>query len=169
MDIDATRTRGRGEFPTDRPMDVLKADHQLTRQLFDRYFQARDADEKKDAGTHIVLLLEMHTSIEEGVFYPRVRGVDPALVDHCEQDHEQARQWIERLKIMDESDPQAEQLFRQLADAILKHIDVEEQQLFPKVQQAGLDMGEIGLEMQSLETRMIADRQHKPMAPGLRQ
>ncbi len=167
--MDATRTRGRRAFPTGRPMDALKADHQLARQLFDRYFHARNADEKKDAGTHIVLLLEMHTSLEEGIFYPRVRGVDPALVDRCEQDHEQVRRWMERLKIMDESDPQAEQLFRQVADAVLKHIDIEERQLFPKVQQAGLDMDEIWLEMQSLETRMIAARLQKPLAPGARQ
>lgn len=159
----------RGEFPVDRPLEALKTDHQLVRQLFDRYFQAQDDNEKKDAGAHTLLLLEMHTSLEETVFYPRVRDVDPALIDQCEHEHEQARQLIDRLKLMDESDPQAVQLFHQLADAIFQHVDIEEQRLFPKVQQANLDLSAIGNEMLAFETRVIAARTQKPVAPGLRQ
>ncbi|HJV80684.1 hemerythrin domain-containing protein [Noviherbaspirillum sp.] len=159
---------GRREFPVDRPMDALRADHHLVRRLFDNYFHAGDVDDKRDAGSHVLLLLEMHTSLEEGVFYPRVNDADASLVERCEQDHEQARQLIDRLKLMDESDPQAEQLFHELADAIFKHIELEEHQLFPKVQQAGLDLSAIGHEMQAFESRMIAARQQRSVAPGLR-
>lgn len=166
INVDA---RSRGEFPADQPLETLRADHHLVRQLFDRYFQAQDADEKRDVGTHVLLLLEMHTSLEEGVFYPRVREADPALIEQCEQEHEQAKQLIKTLRRMDESDPQAVQTFRQLADAIFRHVDVEEQQLFPKVRQANLDLSAIGQEMRDFETRMIAARMQKPVAPGLRQ
>jgi hemerythrin superfamily protein len=159
----------RGEFPADAPIEALKTDHRFVRELFERYFATRDEDTKRETGRHVLLLLEMHTSLEEGVFYPRVRDADPRLVDHCEEDHEEARQLIDRLKPMDESDPQAEQLFRQLADMVLLHVEQEEANLFPKVEQAGLDLGAIGLEMQALQTRMIADRLQKPTAPGLRQ
>lgn len=168
MDID-TRARRRGEFPVDRPLDALKADHQFVRQFFDRYFQTQDEHEKRDAGSHLLLLLEMHGSLEEGVFYPRVRDVDPALLDRCAREHEQAEQLIHTLKSMDEADPQAVALFRRLADAVLSHIETEEQQLFPKVRQAHLDLSAIGQEMLALETRMIAGRAHRPAAPGLRQ
>jgi len=168
MDVDFNAYR-RGEFPADHPMEALKNEHHFVRELFDRYFQARDANDKRDAGEHVLLLLEMHTSLEEAVFYPRVRDADPALIDQCEQEHEQAKQLIQRLKIMDENDPQAEAIFRQLADAIYRHVDTEEQQLFPKVRQANLDLSAIGHEMQAFETTMIADRTHKPIAPGLRQ
>jgi hemerythrin superfamily protein len=168
VDID-TSMRRRGEFPVDQPLEALKTDHQFVRQLFDRYFQAQDDDEKKDAGSHLLLLLEMHTSVEEGVFYPRVHTVDPTLLDQCAQEHDQAAQLIDTLKLMDEADPQAVALFHELADAVLRHIDTEEQQLFPKVQQANLDLGAIGREMLALETRMIAGRAQRPAAPGLRQ
>lgn len=168
MDID-TSMRRRGEFPVDRPLDALKTDHQFVRQLFDRYFRTQDEHEKRDAGSHLLLLLEMHTSLEEGVFYPRVRNIAPALLDRCAHEHEQAEHLIARLKIMDEADPQAVALFRELADAVLRHIDAEEQQLFPKVQQANLDLSAIGQEMLALETRMIAGRAHRSVAPGLRQ
>jgi hemerythrin superfamily protein len=160
---------GRGEFPADRPLDALRADHHLVRQLFERYFQAQEAAEKRDLGTHVLLLLEMHTSLEEGVFYPRVRDADPALIERCIQEHAQAGQMIATLRRMDESDPQAVQTFHQLADAIFRHVDTEEQQLFPKIAQAGLDLGAIGREMRDFETRLIAGRLQKPAAPGMRQ
>jgi hemerythrin superfamily protein len=167
----ATHTNAdqRGEFPVDRPMDALKTDHHLVRQLFERYFSARDIDEKKELGPHILLLLEMHASLEEGVFYPRVHDADPRLVEHCVQDHTEARDLIEQLKLMDEGDPQAEQMYRRLADAIFAHVEIEEQQLFPKIQQSNIDLTAIGQEMQAFETTMIAQRLQKPIAPGLRQ
>lgn len=163
------KVRERGEFPIEQPMDALRADHHLVRKLFDRYFRAQEAEEKKDVGTHLLLLLEMHTSLEDSIFYPRVQEADPALVEHCTQEHEHATQLVDRLKLMDESDPQAIALFHELADAIFAHVQEEEQKLFPKVQQAGLDLAAIGREMHAFETRMIAARMQKPAAPGLRQ
>jgi hemerythrin superfamily protein len=168
VDIGSDAQR-RSEFPADQPIEALKADHNLARQLFDRFFAAQDVNEKKDLGPHILLLLEMHTSLEEGVFYPRVREADPDLIEHCVQEHDQAKELIERLKLMDEGDPQTEQMYRQLADAIFGHVETEEQQLFPKIQQSGIDLGAIGQEMQIFETTMIAQRHQRPTAPGLRQ
>ncbi|WP_019140191.1 hemerythrin domain-containing protein [Noviherbaspirillum massiliense] len=164
-DFDARR---RGEFPVDAPIEALKTDHALVRQLFDRYFQAKDMNEKKDIGRRLLVVLEEHTALEEGAFYPRVRTVDPSLVDQCEQEHEKAQQLMDRFKITDESDPRIDQLYRQLADAILAHVDNEEQHLFPKIENAQLDLGAIGREMQTFEISMIADRLQKPIAPGLR-
>lgn len=164
--------RDRGEFPADQPMEALRTDHRLVEQLFDRYFNARDLDEKKDFGQHILLMLEMHASVEEQVFYPRIRNADPLLVDHCEQDHEQAKQLIEQLQmslaqnVNDAAD--IDPLFQQLADSVLKHVQTEEQELFPKIEQSNIDLTAIGQEMQTFETSMIAQRMQKPIAPGIR-
>lgn len=167
MDIDSNAYR-RGDFPVDHPLDALRTDHGFARALFDHYFNARDTEEKKTLGRHILSLLEMHTALEESVFYPRVRDTDPSLVDHCEQEHEQARQMIKMLQLMNDGDPQADQLFRQLADAVFRHVDHEEQQLFPQIEQANLDLSAIGDEMQAFETRMIAAHAQRPAAPGVR-
>jgi hemerythrin superfamily protein len=158
MDVNPNAHRGQGGFPVEKPTDALKADHHFVRQLFDQYLNTQDVNVKKDIGPRILLLLEMHTSLEEGVFYPRVHDVDAALVDRCENEHEQARRLMERLKGMDEGDPQADRMFRELADSILKHIDTEEQRLFPKVEQASLDLTAIGHEMEAFEASMIAAR-----------
>jgi len=167
VDIES-QLRGRGEFPSDRPLEALKTDHDLVRQLFDRYFQTSDAGERKDLGGHLLALLEMHAELEENVFYPRVREADPSLVSHCEEEHARARQLIDALKLMDEDGQQAEPLFRQLQEAVSRHVEEEERQLFPKIEQAGLDMGALGNEMQSYEIRLIAARNQRPAAPGIR-
>jgi hemerythrin-like domain-containing protein len=98
-----------------------------------------------------------------------VRDAAPELVDRCEEEHANARQMVERLKLMDEGDSPADQLFRQLADAVLKHIDTEEQQLFPKIGQAKLDLTAIGLEMRAFETSMLDTRAPATQRPEMRQ
>ena len=95
----------------------------------------------------------MHSSVEEQVFYPCVRIADPSLIDRCEQGHDHATRLIETLRLMDDDDPLAPQLFRQLAGAVIVHIESEEQELFPKVEQANMDLTAIGNEMQTLESR----------------
>lgn len=161
-------TRRQGEFPTDQPLEALRADHALARELFERYFQAQDRGERKGIGARILALLEMHTTLEESVFYPGVRKADPALVERCGHDHDEAKQLIERLALMNDGEEQADRMFHQLADAILTHVDLEEQQLFPKVEQAVIDLAAIGHEMQACEFRLIADRAQRPAAPGVR-
>lgn len=156
-------------LPVEEPIVVLEADHILTRELFDSYLNTQNPNVKKDVGPRILVLLEVHTAIEEGVFYPRVREVDASLVDQCEAEHEQARQLIKQLGGMEEGDPQTDRMFRQLADLVLTHIDTEEQQLFPKVQQSNLDLAAIGQEMHAFEASMIAAETHASQQPGIRQ
>lgn len=169
MTTDSQEHRGDAGFPVDRPIEALKADHHFVRQLFDRYLNTRDMNVKKEAGPRALMLVEMHAALEEGVFYPKVHEVDPTLVDRCEDDHEQAREMITRLKGMNEDDPQFEQMFRQMADSVLRHIDMEERELFPKVERANLDLAAIGIQMQMFESSMVSAQARDSDRPGMRQ
>jgi hemerythrin superfamily protein len=156
-------------FPVDRPMEALKSDHHLLKQMFDSYLNTQDMNLRKEAAQHALMLVDMHSALEEAVFYSQVRQVDPALVDRCEEDHQHARELISRLDRMDEEDPQFEQTFRQLVDSVSRHIDIEEQQLFPKVEQAKLDLSAIGLQMQAFEAGMVETGAKDSNQPGMRQ
>ena len=140
----------------DQPLQMLIKDHDFVRHLFNRYLNSQDIAVKQEAGPRILSLLEMHTTLEETVFYPRVHGVAPTMVDACEHDHDEVRQMIEQLRGMDEGDPQCDAMFRQLADAVIQHIQTEEQQLFPKVESSGIDMTELGLQLQAAESSMVS-------------
>lgn len=155
---DPIGNRGPGAFPVDQPMQALEKDHQFIKQLFERYCNTQDKLVKQEAGPQILELLEMHTALEEATFYPAVQQVNDSLVDECKQEHDQADQLLHQLKGMDINDPQCDRMFQELRDAVLHHIDVEENQLFPAVRQANLDLQEIGTQMQTYESTMVASR-----------
>lgn len=153
-----TETRQRHGFPADAPLEALKKDHHYVEQLFDRYLNTDNLQVKNESGQEILQVLEMHMILEETVFYPGVHAIDSALVDQCEQDHEQAKQLIAQLGGRDPGDSRCDDLFRQLSDAITQHVHREEQQLFPKIEQSGLDMNALGIEMQAFEANMVSQQ-----------
>jgi hemerythrin superfamily protein len=138
--------------------------------MFGSYLNTQDAQVRQEAGPRILELLEMHTMLEETVFYPGVRSVDATLVDHCEDEHQHAKQLISQLKNADPADPKSEQIFRQLADEMMRHIDEEEHQLFPKVEQSQLDLSALGVAMAAYEANMVAAQAQRSeqQRPGMR-
>jgi hemerythrin superfamily protein len=156
MDMDPIENRSSGGFPVDDPMQALEKDHDFVKQLFEAFLNTDDMQVRQQAGPRILMLLEMHSALEEATFYPVVQSLDEDLVDECEEQHAQADQLIRQLKSMEVSDPQYEDLLQQLCDAVLQHIDVEENQLFPAVRESNLDLEAMGLEMQAYEANMVA-------------
>ncbi|HZW23253.1 hemerythrin domain-containing protein [Noviherbaspirillum sp.] len=145
----------RGAFPVDRPVEALLRDHNTVRKLADTYANSQNMDVKKQAAAQILQLLETHAKLEESVFYPAVRDVDASMVGHFEQEHQKADDLLESLKGMSMDDPQSEQMLRQLIDMTMHHIQEEEGQFFPKLEQAGMDMTPIGLQMQAFEANLV--------------
>lgn len=156
MDMDLHEHRGTGGFPVDQPIEALRKDHHFVKQLFDRYQNTQDMQVKQEAGPRIVMLLEMHMAVEESVFYPKVHEVAPELVDHGEHEHEEAKQLMEQIKGMNPGEAQYDQIMMQLAEAVLHHVETEERELFPKVEQSNLDLTAIGLQMQAYEANMVS-------------
>lgn len=156
IDMDPMGNRGRAGFPVARPMEALKSDHEFVRKLFTHYLNTDDPLVRQEAGPRILQLLEMHTALEESIFYPQVRSIAPSLIDEFLEEHDQADQMIRQLKEMAPDDERSEPIFRRLCEAVVHHIEEEEHQLFPKVEQANLDLEEIGLQMQAFESNMVA-------------
>lgn len=166
MDEQLHMQRSGAGFPVDRPLDALIADHNFVRQMFERFLNTQDMNVRQEAGPRIIELLEMHAQLEETVFYPAVHDIDAGLVDHSEHEHQEARQLMNQLKGMDVGDPQYEQLMRQLSDSVMHHVQSEEQQLFPKVMQSGLDMTVLGVQMQAYEASMVSAAARASDRPG---
>jgi hemerythrin superfamily protein len=144
-----------GVSTMDQPIEALKADHHFVRQLFQSYRGTSDMNVKKEAAQRAMMLVEMHTEIEEQVFYPAVQQVDPGLIEHSLEEHRQAKQLMSQLKGMQPGAGQFDQVFLQFASAVEEHLNDEEQKLFPKVQSAGLDMKSLGARMQTYEGNLV--------------
>ena len=158
MAQDNANARTQGSFSLDDPTQALMQDHEYVRQLFQRYLSTQDELVKQQAGPQICDALQMHTSLEEAVFYPRVQDIDPALVEKCEDDHQQADELLVQLQELQPGEPAYDDLMQQLRDAIISHIEVEEQQLFPAVRNSAMDLQDLALRMQAYESNLISSQ-----------
>ncbi len=156
--------RAQGSFALDDPTRALMQDHNYVKDLFQRYLSTHDAQVKQNAGPRICEALLMHTSVEEAVFYPKVKEVDAALVDKCESDHQQAEQLITQLQSQQPGQGSYDPLMQQLRDAIYAHIELEEQQLFPAVRNSALDLQDLALRMQAYESSLTASQAREGQA-----
>lgn len=153
---------------SDQPLEALKKDHAMVKSLFDAYLSTDDLAVKQHAGPRILMMLEMHTALEEATFYPKAREVAAELIDHSEHEHEEARQLIQQLKSMKPGDPQCDKLYQQLCDSVMHHVAEEENKLFPKIEQSDLDLEAIGMDMQAYEASMVASHARDSLHKGSR-
>ncbi|MBK4735807.1 hemerythrin domain-containing protein [Noviherbaspirillum pedocola] len=145
----------KGISTMDNPIGSLTADHDFVRQLFSSYRGTGDMRVKQEAAQRAMMLVEMHTDLEEQVFYPAVRQIDPGLVQHSLEEHREAKSLMSQLKGMQPNDAQFDRIFLQFASAVEEHLNDEEQKLFPEVQGAGLNMKELGAKMQTYEGNKV--------------
>lgn len=156
MAQDNLQARGQGSFSLDDPTEALMHDHNYVRQLFQRYLTTQDEQVKQQAGPQICEALQMHTTLEEAVFYPRVQEIDAALVEKCQDDHQQADEILVQLQELQPGEAAYDDLMQQLHDAISAHIEIEEQELFPAVRNSSIDMQDLALRMQAYESNLIS-------------
>jgi hemerythrin superfamily protein len=67
----ATRRHDTGQ-PEDA-IEMLRADHQKVRELFQDYEQTQDQKAKRKIAQQVFVELETHAQLEENIFYPAFR------------------------------------------------------------------------------------------------
>src|SRR5262245_31841262 len=104
-------TSPRGARPTsnDDAVSMLMDDHKEVQKLFREFETAhdnQDEDACRDIAEHICSELEIHTTLEEELFYPAARealGEDEELIDEAEIEHQSAKDLISEIRAMDGS------------------------------------------------------------------
>jgi hemerythrin superfamily protein len=139
----------------DDPIQMLVRDHDTVRKLADKYLNSSDQEVKSQAATQLLQAIHTHSRLEESIFYPNVRCLDDNLVRHFEQDHLKVDDLLATLQGMSPDEPRAEPMMREMLNAVLSHIEEEENDLFPRLRQSSVDMSDIGLQMQSFEANLV--------------
>lgn len=134
---------------------LLKSDHDTVRQLFRDFEEAQQQDDTSrmgDLSQEIFTELELHTTIEEQVFYPSARklaeGVEDLVKEGLEE-HHVVDVLIEEIKGLDPSDDAFVPKMTVLIENVEHHAEEEEEELFPKLrEQLGDDrLGQLGEEL----------------------
>ena len=131
---------------------LLTADHREVSDMFEQFDQLGDraTASKEKLKDKICKALIAHTTIEEEIFYPAVRGKieeGEDMVDEAVVEHAAAKDLIQQLQEMQPDDELYDAKVKVLGEQIEHHVKEEEKEMFPKVKKSGLDLLALGQEM----------------------
>ena len=165
-------------------VDMLKKDHQDVTGLFEQAERA-SAAERQAITTQIFNALDIHSILEEEIFYPAVReqvdfdqvmeedelegeetsAEDVETDDEADegediiavsyQEHQMVKDLIKQLKTMDADSSDYKERFAELKDAVLDHASEEEELIFPAAS-LKLNLTALGKEMQQRRIALAA-------------
>ena len=141
--------------------DVLEEDHREVEEWFDEYDELKDSDEdrKAELAEKICLALKVHAQIEEEIFYPRAREAtkDDDLIDEAIVEHATVKNLIGEIEEMDVGEELFDAKVRVLGEMVKRHIKEEEEELFPELQSAKMDLDAVGKELAERKEELMAE------------
>jgi hemerythrin superfamily protein len=95
------------------------------------------------------MALQVHTQIEEEIFYPAAREAieKPELIDEAVVEHAAAKKLISEIEDMQPEDELYDARVKVLQEQVLHHVEEEEGELFPQVESSELDLEALGKKM----------------------
>ncbi|QBE67071.1 hemerythrin domain-containing protein [Pseudoduganella lutea] len=153
---------------------LLTADHDKVKQLFREYERLQnigDISLKADLALQICMELEIHTMIEEEIFYPAVRSEtgDEKMVQEAIQEHAEAKELIAHIQGMSGDDPDLDSTMAMLRKAIEHHVTEEEQEMFPQARQGGADLTALCEQLADRKEQLEHDMGARPLRSGTRE
>ena len=93
--------------------------------------------------------LTVHIKSEEEIFYPAAREAieNDDLMNEAVVEHNSAKELISQIQSMGPSDPMFDATVKVLGEYVNHHVEEEQNEIFPKVEKAKLDLEEIGAQI----------------------
>ena len=129
---------------------LLESQHRKVEALFKKLENGRS-----DASAVLEELadnLAAHMAIEQELFYPRVKEIDSDVVNESYEEHSVAELALKRLLATDPEDEAFMARVTTLKELIQHHVEEEEQELFPSVEEQ-VDEDELAQLGKSMKTR----------------
>ena len=119
-------------------IELLKEDHDKVDKLFEK-FKANEDGDHRDTFEKIKEELEVHTHIEETIFYPKIKedGDEELkkLVLEGIEEHRQAKMFLRELSNLVDDSEKFQPKFKVLMEDIEHHVQEEEGQMFPMIKE----------------------------------
>ena len=118
-------------------LELLKRDHEKVRELFREVEEAKDPKKRKQLFDQIDTELEVHTHIEETVFYPAMEQHDELkdMVAEAREEHEEVKTLLEEIEDLAPDDEEFDSKLQLLIENVEHHVEEEEEEMFPKVRE----------------------------------
>jgi hypothetical protein len=139
---------------------LLKKQHEEVKDLFKQYEKAEEDSEKQELFEEIANDFAAHGEIEEKIFYPAVYvGQLKDKLKEAVEEHLAAKRVAADLLDMEPSDEQFDAKVKVLQELIEHHVEEEEGELFPLVQQnfAREELETLGEQMEQMFQQLQQD------------
>ena len=162
-----TGKRSTARRPTSRndAIALLKKDHENVLAMFRKFASlangARGDRQSKESLAHRICdELKVHTTIEEEIFYPAVRAEidENLLMNEAQVEHDGAKSLIEQIESMRASDDMFDAKVTVLGEMIKHHVKEEQEEIFPKVRKAKVDLGALGEQLAARKQEIVGTR-----------
>lgn len=118
---------------------LIKQDHRRVESLFEQFetLIGLPGEARTRLIEEICNELEVHTTVEEELLYPEARRqIGDEIVDHAEEEHQEADDLIQRVRSCDPAGTEVEQLMLALKQSVFHHVEEEESKFLPRMEQA---------------------------------
>jgi len=141
---------------------LLKSDHKKVKALFSEFDKLKDDGANEDKAAIVAQIckeFEIHTAIEEEIFYPAVRKAieDSDLMDEALVEHAGAKDLVAQLEDAAVDDDLYTAKVTVLGEQIDHHVKEEESSMFPKAQKAKVEMAALGAKMTQRKTALMEE------------
>ena len=142
-------------------IEMLKADHRRVRALFQRHDETVDLAMRQEIVAELFVELELHTQLEETVFYPafadETNREGQELVEASLEAHEEIDVLVEELRGLEADQEVFAAKFQELRTKVEQHVQDEESQMFPQAEQELEDqLEDLRDEMQEIKEQLLA-------------
>ena len=125
--------------------------HKDAKKLFKQFEKAERKTEKENIANTVCKMLQVHTKIEEEIFYPacRAAGLDPNQMDEADIEHASAKDLIAQVEGKSPSDSHYDAKVKVLGEYVNHHVEEEESEMFKAARRLKLNMTELGAQLKS--------------------
>jgi hemerythrin superfamily protein len=155
----ATQPRSSGKAAD--AVTLLKRDHRDVESLFEK-FEGADGEESMSIAQQICQMLTVHAEIEEEILYPAAKEAfeeeeDLELVNEAAVEHASVKELISQIEAMTEEDELFNATVKVLSEYVKHHVKEEEEELFPKLKQTGIDLADLGAQLQERKAQVMSE------------
>ena len=145
--MDTTAVLGKFSPPITK---MIRMDHSQVMVTAHKYTIDAAPDKKKAIATAVCRALEIHSQLEEEIFYPALRGAcgDNEVLLKSKPQHDEMRRVIAELRDTQPTDPRYDARFMELMRHVLHHVADEETVLLPAAEKTMPErLSELGAQM----------------------
>jgi len=142
-------------------LELLKEDHEKVATLFDQVKETESEHEHWKLFEQIKTELEVHTHIEETIFYPKIQQYEELkdMVLEALEEHKQVKTLIREIAGLAQESEKLDAKLKVMSENVEHHVDEEENEMFPKVEKVMSkdELDDLGTQLEAAKKARLSE------------